>query len=105
MSLPEFQTRVEQFVSEHQLGTSVEIRLLDLQSELGEAAKEALKGSQYGSTEFIPTHAWQEELADVFFSLVCVANSTGVNLEEALGKALEKYAGRIKQQGEASSGR
>ncbi|MEN8240449.1 MAG: MazG nucleotide pyrophosphohydrolase domain-containing protein [Chloroflexota bacterium] len=105
MSRMNFQTLVDSFVKEYQLETSVEIRLLDLQSELGELAKEALKGNQYGKSKFTTTPNWEEELADAFFSLVCIANSTGVNLDTALEKALGKYRTRIEERGKADSGR
>lgn len=35
-----------------------------------------------------------DELADVFFVLVCLANQTGVNLEEAFEKNLDKKTSR-----------
>tara|TARA_Y100000589_G_scaffold182511_1_gene172890 strand:+ start:226 stop:561 length:336 start_codon:yes stop_codon:yes gene_type:complete len=35
-----------------------------------------------------------DELADVFFVLVCLANQTGVNLEEAFQKNLDKKTNR-----------
>ena len=73
-------------------------------SEIGELAKEALKGSDYGKTRFTQTEAWEEELADAFFSLVCIANSTGVDLEKALEKVLIKYKNRINNKGNAGSG-
>lgn len=38
------QTKVEQFVGQYGLETPLEHRLLDLLSELGEVAKEVLKG-------------------------------------------------------------
>jgi NTP pyrophosphatase (non-canonical NTP hydrolase) len=34
------------------------------------------------------------ELADVLFVLICLANQTGINLEEALQKNLDKKTGR-----------
>lgn len=67
MDMPTYQTRVAEFVRAHQLETSVEVRLLDLSSEVGELAKEVLKASQYGRTAFAPNAAWAGELADVFF--------------------------------------
>jgi NTP pyrophosphatase (non-canonical NTP hydrolase) len=33
-------------------------------------------------------------LADVFFVLICIANQTGINLEEALEKNLQKKSDR-----------
>lgn len=38
-----------------------------------------------------------EEMADVFFVLICLANQTGVNLTEALQKSLEKKTKRDKE--------
>ena len=48
MSAPAFQQVVAEFVSAHHLEAPPEIRVLDLVSEVGEVAKEALKGSAYG---------------------------------------------------------
>ena len=105
MTLPAFQETVATFVAEHQLETSVEVRMLDLVSEIGEVAKEVLKASQYGHRPFQPTDTWSGELADAFFSLICVANGTGVNLEVALAEVLTKYEQRLALKGEAGSGR
>jgi NTP pyrophosphatase (non-canonical NTP hydrolase) len=105
MSKPEFQQKVGDFVAETSLETNVQSRLLDLVSELGEVAKEVLKGSQYGREPFSPTIHWENELADAFFSLICLANSTGVNLDTALDQVLEKYRGRLSARGDAGSDR
>ena len=37
-----------------------------------------------------------DELADVMFVIICIANQTGINLEEALKKNLEKKTNRDK---------
>lgn len=103
--LPAFQQKVADFVDAHDLRTGAEQRLLDLVSELGELAKEALKTTAYGRRPFIPDEKWDDELADVFFSLVCLANSTAVDLEKSLDGALAKYGERLRSRGEASSGR
>jgi NTP pyrophosphatase (non-canonical NTP hydrolase) len=96
---------VAEFVSRHQLQTGIETRLLDLLSELGELAKETLKGSHYGSRATALTPDWESELADVFFSLICLANDSGMDLDQALNAALKKYEQRIQSAGEAGSGR
>ncbi|MBW8010654.1 MAG: nucleotide pyrophosphohydrolase [Chloroflexi bacterium] len=105
MPLPQIQQSVAQFVQQHGLETSVEARLLDLLSEVGELAKEVLKGGDYGKTGFTPTDDWEGELADALFSLICLANSTEVDLEAALFAALEKYRARLEEKGDAGSGR
>ena len=104
-SLPIYQSRVAEFVNEHNMDASVDIRLLDLLSELGEVSKEALKASQYGKRQGLQTKDWTAELGDVFFSLVCLANTTGVNLEETLEDTLTKYRQRLESAGDAGSGR
>ena len=97
------QTAVARFVERHQLGTSVEARALDLVSEVGEVAKEVLKGTAYGREPFSPTDAWAGELGDAFFSLLCVANGTGVDLKAALQEAIIKYERRIALRGDLGS--
>jgi NTP pyrophosphatase (non-canonical NTP hydrolase) len=103
--MTEFQKMVAEFVGQHGLQTDVLHRLLDLQSEVGELSKEALKASAYGTQPFEPTVAWTEELGDVFFSLCCIANASGIDLEEALQEVLEKYRERLSSGGSAGSGR
>ena len=103
--LPAFQQKVADFVDAHDLRTGAEHRLLDLVAELGELSKEALKATNYGRGPFIPDEKWDDELSDVFFSLVCLANSTAVDLEKGLDAALAKYGRRLKERGEAGSGR
>lgn len=98
-----FQDRVNRFVEAHQLEIAVSARVLDLVSEVGEIAKEILKSTRYGQKSFQPTADWTSELGDVFFSLICIANSTGVNLEDALRQALRKYEQRFACKGDVGS--
>ncbi len=98
------QNKVARFVKEHNLETSVEARLLDLVSETGELAKEVLKGSQYGQRPLQLTADWSGELADALFSLLCLANSTGVDLDTVLDQVLTKYSQRLNAKGDAGSG-
>jgi NTP pyrophosphatase (non-canonical NTP hydrolase) len=103
--LPQYQERVASFVDMHALRASAEARALDLVSEVGEVAKEVLKATRYGEQPFAATEAWTEEIADVFFSLICLANATNVDLDRALEGALEKYRQRLTARGDAGSGR
>jgi len=105
VSSPAFQQVVAEFVAAHQLEAPPEIRVLDLVSEVGEVAKEVLKGSAYGQQPFRSTEEWAGELADCFFSLICLANGTGVNLEAEVAEVLAKYQRRLRQTGGAGSGR
>ena len=70
-----------------------------LMEEVGEVAR--LMARLYGEQSFkTPEQAatahddLADEMADVLFVLVCLANQTGVNLTEALQKNLEKKTKR-----------
>jgi NTP pyrophosphatase (non-canonical NTP hydrolase) len=99
------QGAVAAFVEENGLEAPVYARALDLVSEVGEPAKEVLEGTDYGRAPFEAPEGWTWELGDALFALVCLANSTGVDLEAALKAALEKYRGRLEFRGDAGSGR
>ena len=103
--LPDFQQTVTDFIEEHGIEAPAYARLLDLSSEAGELSKEYLKNTNYGRRTFgETTDGWSNELGDVFFSLVCLANSTGVDLQTALQGSLKKYDERLRRRGCAGSG-
>ena len=68
------QKPVAEFVETHSLQTDVPHRLLDLISEVGELAKEALQATDYGKTAFHTTPDWEQELGDTLFSLAVRTN-------------------------------
>lgn len=70
-------------------------RLLDTQSELGELCKEYLKNSKYGTEDFILTGDFKMEFGDCLYCLLSLANETGINAEECLDMAIEKYKKRM----------
>ena len=98
------QKKVVDFIKSHQLETDVATRMLDLVSEVGELSKEILKSTDYGKRPFVPNASWHEEMGDAFFSLICIANSTGVDLERSLSTVLDKYQKRIETTQSAGSG-
>ena len=66
-----------------------------LTEEVGEVAR--IIARQYGEQSFKASDkAYQldDELADVLFVVICLANQTGVNLTEALQRNLEKKTHR-----------
>lgn len=70
-----------------------------LMEEMGELAR--LMARYFGDQSFKraaeppdPTAALGDEMADVLFVLVCLANQTGVDLEAAMARNLEKKTGR-----------
>jgi NTP pyrophosphatase (non-canonical NTP hydrolase) len=99
------QKRVAAFVEVNGLETDVAHRVLDLTSEIGEVAKEVLKSTRYGKTRFNRSENWESELGDILFSVICVANTTHVDLEKALVKVLTKYGKRILNTKDAGSGK
>lgn len=68
-----------------------------LMEETGELAR--LMVRTYGEQSFKETDKHKEladEMADVLWVLICLANQTGVDLTEALKKNMEKKTGRDK---------
>ena len=66
-----------------------------LTEEVGEVAR--IMARKYGEQSFKESDKNKElgdELADVLFVLICIANQTGVDLTEALKKNLEKKTKR-----------
>jgi NTP pyrophosphatase (non-canonical NTP hydrolase) len=104
MSISVEQKLVAAFIESHQMEAGVEARLIDLVAEVGELAKANLDSTKYGRTSFKVTPNWEEELGDVLFPLLCLANSTGVNLHDALLKVIRKYNERIARKGHPGEG-
>jgi NTP pyrophosphatase (non-canonical NTP hydrolase) len=66
-----------------------------LTEEVGEVAR--LMSRKYGEQSFKENEKNKElsdELADVLWVLICIANQTGIDLEEALKKNFEKKNNR-----------
>ena len=66
-----------------------------LMEEVGEIAR--IMARQYGDQSFKGSEKdidLAEEMADVLFVLICLANQTGVNLEDAFRKTIEKKSKR-----------
>ena len=66
-----------------------------LTEEVGEVAR--IIARKYGDQSFKKSDEGADlgdELADVLFVLICLANQTGINLTEALHKNLEKKSSR-----------
>jgi NTP pyrophosphatase (non-canonical NTP hydrolase) len=105
MNLFEDQYLIRKFTEDKNISSSVGVRVIDLTSEVGELSKEVLKGTNYGNKEFEKTEEWDNEIGDVLFSLICVANQTETNLENCLKYVLDKYEKRFSNKGDLGSGR
>jgi NTP pyrophosphatase (non-canonical NTP hydrolase) len=69
-----------------------------LMEEVGELAR--IMARQYGEQSFKENEKdldLGEEMADILFVLICLANQTGVELEEAFKKNIEKKTHRDKE--------
>lgn len=69
-----------------------------LMEEVGEVAR--LMSRIYGEQSFKnpeEAHDLGDEMADVLFVLICLANQTGIDLTEALHKNLDKKTKRDKE--------
>lgn len=105
MRLQHIQEVVESFTESKGMNSNVNVRIIDLVSEVGELSKEVLKGTAYGNKVFSKTEEWNSEVGDVLFSLICLANETNTNLEECLNQVLNKYEKRFNSKGDLGSGR
>lgn len=101
--MTELQKQVKKFCEDNELTCSIEFRLLDLVSELGEVAKEVIKSSKYGKLPAKATSELEEEIGDLQFSLCCIANQSGTSLELATQTALQKYQRRLDSKGHVGS--
>jgi NTP pyrophosphatase (non-canonical NTP hydrolase) len=97
------QQRVAAFTKQYSLDAPLEARLLDLASESGELAKELLKATSYGQKPFHAAPEWHNEIGDVYFALLCIANKSDVDLEAALDDAMQRYADRVHEHGIAGN--
>ncbi|RYZ16379.1 MAG: pyrophosphatase [Chitinophagaceae bacterium] len=92
MTLEQAQQQVDQWIRTTGVRYFSELtNMAILTEEVGEVAR--LMSRLYGEQSFKETDRKKElgdELADVLWVLICIANQTGVNLTEALEKNFEK---------------
>ena len=95
--MKKIQEKIKKFCKENNLESPAEHKVLDAMSELGEVAKEILKMSDYGRKPLKYKEEIKSELGDLLYSIITIANSFDVDLEEALNIVLEKYEKRLKK--------
>ncbi|WPP48044.1 nucleotide pyrophosphohydrolase [Catalinimonas niigatensis] len=99
MTLEEAQKQVDEWISTTGVRYFSELtNMAILTEEVGEVAR--LISRQYGDQSFKESDKGKElgdELADVLWVLICLANQTGVNLTEAFQKNMEKKTKRDSQ--------
>jgi NTP pyrophosphatase (non-canonical NTP hydrolase) len=94
---------VAAFLDEHDLRCESAFRALDLVSEAGEIAKNAAESTNYGTSPDA-LEIESDEIGDGFFSLLALADSLGIDADDALSESMAKYRTRLDETGSASSG-
>ena len=95
ITIKQMQRTVDQWVKEYGVRYFSELtNMACLTEEVGELAR--VMARQYGDQSFKAGERANlgEEMADVLFVLVCLANQTGVNLTEEFHKTMEKKTNR-----------
>ena len=95
MTIKEAQQAVDQWIKEYGVRYFSELtNMACLTEEVGELARVIAR--QYGDQSFKPGERPNlgEEMADVLWVLLCLANQTGVDLTEELRKSIEKKTRR-----------
>lgn len=95
MTIQEAQLTVDQWIKEHGVRYFNELtNMACLTEEVGELARVIAR--TYGEQSFKPGEKPNlgEEMADVLWVLICLANQTGIDLTEELRKSLEKKTKR-----------
>jgi len=100
ITIAEAQTTVDQWIQTIGVRYFSELtNLAQLTEEVGELAR--IMSRTYGDQSFKPSEAvvdvkgaLGDELADILFVVICIANQTGVDLTDALKQNLDKKTSR-----------
>lgn len=98
MTIKEAQERVDRWIKEYGVRYFNEMtNMAILTEEVGEVAR--IMARTYGEQSFKEGEKRElgDELADVLWVLICIANQTGVDLTEELEKNLDKKTKRDKE--------
>ena len=96
MSLKDVQKEVDEWVSQYKIGYFEPLEMLAcLTEEVGEVAREInhIHGPKKKKGEE-DTKELNDELGDIIFTVVCLANSFNLNLDEAFRSKMDKCYGR-----------
>jgi len=96
MTIEEAQSKIDSWIKEYGVRYFNEMTNLGLlMEEVGEVAR--IMSRRYGEQsekDSDKDKRLDDELADVLFVLICIANQTGVDLTQALEKNLQKKTSR-----------
>ena len=96
MQLSDAQKQIDEWIKKYGVRYFNELtNTAILMEEVGEVARiMARRFGEQSEKESDKQNDLEDELADVLFVLICIANQTGVNLEDALQKNLIKKTNR-----------
>jgi len=99
MTIEEAQQAVDEWIKENGVRYFNELtNMAMLTEEVGEVARIiARRYGEQSEKESDKNKDLGEEMADVLFVLICLANQTGIDLTDALEKGLEKKTKRDKE--------
>ena len=96
MEIKNLQTKVDNWIKKHGVRYFNELtNMAQLTEEVGEVAR--IVARKYGEQSFKKSDEQinlDDELSDVLFVLLCLANQTGVDLQKSFDKRLEQKAKR-----------
>lgn len=99
LTIKQAQAKVDEWIKAHGVRYFSELtNMAILAEEVGEVAR--IISRQYGEQSFKKKEKdknLSDELADVLFVLICLANQTGVDLSNAFEKNLDKKTSRDKE--------
>jgi NTP pyrophosphatase (non-canonical NTP hydrolase) len=99
ITLQEAQKKVDEWIKTYGIRYFNELtNMAILTEEVGELAR--IIARTYGEQSFKEsdkTHDLGDEMADILWVLLCLANQTGINLTEAFAKNIEKKTNRDKE--------
>lgn len=98
MTIAEAQQQVDNWIKSYGVRYFSELtNMAILTEEVGEVAR--IMARQYGDQSTKPgeNNELADELADVLWVVMCIANQTGIDLTEALKKNIDKKTSRDKE--------
>jgi NTP pyrophosphatase (non-canonical NTP hydrolase) len=104
MTIQEAQNKVDNWIKKYGVRYYNELtNMAVLVEEVGEVAR--IIAREYGEQSYKETdkkESLSDEIADVLFVLICIANQTGINLTDAITKNLVKKTNRDKMRHKAN---
>jgi NTP pyrophosphatase (non-canonical NTP hydrolase) len=100
--MKKIQKQVDDWVAQYKIGYFRPLEILArLTEEVGELAREL--NHRFGPKKKKPSEETLEigdEIADIIFTLACLSNSLGIDMDKHFHRVMDKYSGRDKDRWE-----